>query len=599
MLTAWGYVDIIILKILFGVVGLKKNNVLRNLRFYKKECILSPFFKFLEAIMELLVPLVVAKIIDVGIPKGDMKYVWSASGLLLVFGVLGLIFAVCAQYFAAKASVGFTAKTRNALFEHIQGFSYTTLDNFGASSLITRITSDVNQVQTGINLTLRLVLRSPFIVFGSLVFAMLIDVGISSIFAGCIFLLFIIVGGISAFTVPMYGKIQKKLDTVLASVRNNLTGARVIRAFNREEQEKKEFDEKNEALTLKQIKVGRISSLLNPLTFVVVNVSIILIMHFGGVKVNVGNLTQGEVVALFNYMSQILIELLKIVKLIVNLTKASACGKRIQAVLDMPTGEIVESELNGENENAGGKVVFENVTLTYNGASAPALSKISFSAKRGETVGIIGGTGSGKTTLANLIPRFYLPTSGEVFIDGEGIESLNPSDLRQKVHIVPQKATLFSGTIRENLLWGGKASDEELWEALKVAQCDQVVKGKDGELDAEVKQDGRNFSGGQRQRLTIARAIVGNPDILILDDSSSALDYVTDANLRKAIANMKHKPTTFIISQRASSVMNSDKIIVLDDGKMVGIGTHKELLENNDVYREIYDSQFRKEVKHE
>lgn len=581
---------------------MKKNNVLRNLRFYKKECALSPLFKFLEAVMELLVPLVVAKIIDVGIPNGDMKYVWSASGILLSFGVLGLVFAVCAQYFAAKASVGFTAKTRKALFEHIQGFSYTTLDNVGASSLITRITSDVNQVQTGINLVLRLVLRSPFIVFGSLVFAMLIDAQMSAIFAGCIFLLFIIVGGISAFTVPMYGKIQKKLDTVLASVRNNLSGARVIRAFNRESQERHEFDEKNDALTLKQIKVGRISSLLNPLTFIVVNASIILIMHFGGVKVNVGNLTQGEVVALFNYMSQILIELLKLVKLIINLTKASACGKRIQAILDMPSGEDVALEENStreEGQDKRGSVVFENVTLIYNGASAPALSNISFSARKGETIGVIGGTGSGKSTLANLIPRFYLPTSGEVLIDGEKIESLTPVDLRKKVHIVPQKATLFSGTIRENLLWGGECSDDELWEALRIAQCEEVVKGKDGELSAEVKQEGRNFSGGQRQRLTIARALVGNPDILILDDSSSALDYATDSNLRKAIANMENKPTTFIISQRASSVMNSDKIIVLDDGKMVGIGTHEELLQSNDVYKEIYDSQFRKEVKHD
>lgn len=581
---------------------MKKNNVLRNLRFYKKECVLSPIFKFLESAMELLVPLVVAKIIDVGIPNENMGYVWKASAILLAFGVLGLIFAVCAQYFAAKASVGFTAKTKKALFEHIQGFSYSTLDEIGASSLITRITSDVNQVQTGINLVLRLVLRSPFIVFGSLVFAMLIDVEISSIFAGCIILLSVIVGGISAFTVPMYGRIQKKLDSVLASVRNNLTGARVIRAFNREECEKKEFDDKNDGLTLKQIKVGRVSALLNPLTFVVVNISIILIMHFGGVKVNIGKLSQGEVVALFNYMSQILVELLKIVKLIINLTKASACGKRIQAILDMPTGETViqSEEINLQNsENNSDTVVFDKVSLTYNGASAPALSNITFSAKKGETIGIIGGTGSGKTTLANLIPRFYLPTSGSVLINGERVEAIDPVTLRQKVHIVPQKATLFSGTIRENLLWGGDATDEELWQALKTAMCDQVVHDKDGELDAEVKQEGRNFSGGQRQRLTIARAIVGNPDILILDDSSSALDYATDTNLRKAILHLEHKPTTFIISQRASSVMNSDKIIVLDDGKMVGMGTHKTLLETNKIYKEIYDSQFRKEVKHD
>lgn len=580
---------------------MKQNNVLRNLKFYKKECVLAPLFKFLESAMELLVPLVVAKIIDVGIPNGDMSYVWKASAILFAFGVMGLVFAIFAQYFAAKASVGFTSKTRKALFDHIQNFSYSTLDDLGASSLITRITSDVNQIQTGVNLVLRLVLRSPFIVLGALVFALLINVEISLIFAGCIFLLSLIVGGISAFTVPMYGKIQKKLDAVLASVRNNLIGARVIKAFNREGAEKKEFDDKNNEFTYKQIKVGRISALLNPLTFVIVNVSIVLIMHFGGIKVNIGELSQGEVVALFNYMSQILIELLKLVKLIINLTKAFACGKRVQAILDIPAGEYVSSDSN-ENEaekTNSDKVVFNDVSLTYNGSSAPAISNISFSAKKGETIGIIGGTGSGKTTVANLIPRFYLPSSGEILIDGKNSASYNPVDLRKKVHIVPQKATLFSGTIRENLLWGGEASDEELWDALKTAMCDNVVKDKDGELDAEVKQDGRNFSGGQRQRLTIARALVGNPEILILDDSSSALDYATDAKLRKAILDLEKKPTTFIISQRASSVMNADKIIVLDDGKMVGIGTHEELLSTNEVYKEIYDSQFRKEVKHE
>lgn len=577
---------------------MKKNNILRYLGDYKKECILSPIFKFLESGMELLVPLVVAKIIDEGIPSGNKNYIFGACGVLLGFGVLGLIFAVFAQYFAAKASVGFGKKTRRELFAHVEGFSYTTLDKLGAPTLITRITSDINQVQTGINVFLRLVLRSPFIVFGSLIFAMTINVEISSIFAISILILAVIVGGIMAINIPLYKKIQSKLDGVLTGVRNNLTGARVVRAFNRENAERDEFNSKNDVLTREQIKTGRLASLLNPLTFAVVNIAIVLIMKFGSVKVNIGELTQGEVVALFNYMSQILIELIKLARLILNLTKAIACGKRIQAVLDIPTGEVVEQNLDGsDSENA---VEFKHVTLTYESASAPSLSDIDFAVKKGETVGIIGGTGSGKSSLANLIPRFYLATEGDVFVNGENVKSLDPVALREKIHIVPQKASLFSGTIRDNLLWGGNVSDDEIWKALEIAQCKDVVENKDGGLDAIVSQDGRNFSGGQRQRLTVARGIIGNPEILILDDSSSALDYATDQALRSSIAKMENKPTTFIISQRASSVMNADKIIVLDDGKAVGSGTHEELLKNCEVYKEIYSSQFRKgEESHE
>lgn len=571
---------------------MKKNNILRYLGDYKKECILSPIFKFLESGMELLVPLVVAKIIDNGISNADKGYIFGACGVLLAFGVLGLIFAVCAQYFAAKASVGFGKKTRRELFAHVEAFSYTTLDKLGAPTLITRITSDINQIQTGINVFLRLVLRSPFIVFGSLFFAMTIDVKISSIFAIAILILGIIVGGIMAINVPLYKKIQTKLDGVLTGVRNNLTGARVVRAFNRENAEKKEFDSKNDVLTHEQIKTGRLASLLNPLTFAVVNVAIVLIMKFGAVEVNTGNLTNGQVVALFNYMSQILIELIKLARLILNLTKAIACGKRVQAVLDIPAGEPVEqNDAIGDPANA---VEFKNVTLTYESASAPSLTNIDFAVKKGDTIGIIGGTGSGKSSLANMIPRFYLATEGDVFVNGKNVKSLDPVALREKIHVVPQKASLFSGTIRENLLWGGNASDEEIWKALEIAQCKEVVENKDGGLDAVVSQDGRNFSGGQRQRLTVARGLIGNPEILILDDSSSALDYATDSALRKSISEMENKPTTFIISQRASSVMNADKIIVLDDGKTVGIGTHKSLLDTCDVYKEIYASQFRK-----
>lgn len=571
---------------------MKKNNILRYLGDYKKECILSPIFKFLESGMELLVPLVVAKIIDNGISNADKVYIFGACGVLLAFGVLGLIFAVCAQYFAAKASVGFGKKTRRELFAHVEAFSYTTLDKLGAPTLITRITSDINQIQTGINVFLRLVLRSPFIVFGSLFFAMTIDVKISSIFAIAILILGIIVGGIMAINVPLYKKIQTKLDGVLTGVRNNLTGARVVRAFNRENAEKKEFDSKNDVLTHEQIKTGRLASLLNPLTFAVVNVAIVLIMKFGAVEVNTGNLTNGQVVALFNYMSQILIELIKLARLILNLTKAIACGKRVQAVLDIPAGEPVEqNDAIGDPANA---VEFKNVTLTYESASAPSLTNIDFAVKKGDTIGIIGGTGSGKSSLANMIPRFYLATEGDVFVNGKNVKSLDPVALREKIHVVPQKASLFSGTIRENLLWGGNASDEEIWKALEIAQCKEVVENKDGGLDAVVSQDGRNFSGGQRQRLTVARGLIGNPEILILDDSSSALDYATDSALRKSISEMENKPTTFIISQRASSVMNADKIIVLDDGKTVGIGTHKSLLDTCDVYKEIYASQFRK-----
>lgn len=571
---------------------MKKNNILRYLGDYRKECVLSPIFKFLESAMELFVPLVVAKIIDQGIPNKDDGFIWSASGILLLFGTLGLAFAVCAQFFAAKASVGFGTKVRRELFVKIQSFPYSTLDKLGAPTLITRITSDINQIQSGVNLTLRLVLRSPFIVFGSLIFAMTIDAKISSIFVVAILLLGLIVGGIMLINIPLYKKIQGKLDGVLMGVRNNLTGSRVVRAFNREEAEKDIFNAKNEELTTEQIKTGRIASLLNPLTFAVVNVAIVLIMRFGAVEVNIGTLTQGEVVALFNYMSQILIELIKLARLILNITKSIASGKRVQSVLDMESGELVVETIEQTHSNA--VVEFKNVSLIYDNAGAPSLTNISFTVNKGETVGIIGGTGSGKTSLVNLIPRFYLCSDGEVLIDGKNVLTQDPAELRKKIHIVPQKATLFSGSIRENLLWGGLESDDRLWQALEIAQCKEVVENKDGGLDAVVAQDGRNFSGGQRQRLTVARGLVGNPDILILDDSSSALDYATDAALRKAITEMENKPTTFIVSQRASSVLNADKIIVLDDGKMVGLGTHQELINSCKEYSEIYYSQFGK-----
>lgn len=573
---------------------MKKNNILRFLGEYKKECVLSPLFKFLESAMELFVPLVVAKIIDNGILKNNVNYIWSAGGILLLFGALGLVFAVFAQYFASKAAVGFSKRARRELFTHIQGFSYGSLDKLGAPTLITRISDDVNQIQTGINITLRLILRSPFIVFGSLIFAMLIDIKISSIFAVAILLLGIIVGVIMTVSLPLYKKIQTKLEGVLTGVRNNLTGARVVRAFNRESAEECEFNQKNQTLASEQIKVGRITSLLNPLTFAVVNIAIVLIMKFGAVRVNIGDLTQGEVVALFNYMSQILVELIKLARFVLNLTKAIACGKRVQSVLDLPTGESVEPAEYPEKQEGEYIVEFNNVSLTYDGAKAPSLEGIDFNIKRGETIGVIGGTGSGKTSLANLIPRFYPATEGNIKFKGSDIKTIPAELLRSKIHVVPQKAVLFQGTIRDNLLWGGVASDDELWRALEIAQCKDVVLDKEGKLDAVVKQDGRNFSGGQRQRLTIARALVGNPEILILDDSSSALDYATDFNLRKSICNMDNKPTTIIISQRASSVMSADKIIVLDDGYMVAKGTHEELLKISSVYREIYYSQFRK-----
>lgn len=573
-------------------------DLLVHLKNYKKECVFAPLFKMLEAIFELLVPLVMAAIIDTGIERNDIAYIVKMCVVLILLGVVGLVSSVTAQYFAAKAATGFGTSVRHALFAHIQKFSFSSLDKVGTSTLITRLTSDINQTQSGVNMVLRLFLRSPFIVFGAMIMAFTIDVKSAWIFVVAIPLLAVVVCGITYISIPLYRKVQNKLDAVVLTTRENLTGVRVIRAFHLEEEEKEEFQKKNHDLMSMQMFVGRISGLMNPVTYVMVNAATAYLIYVGALQVDVGVISQGEVVALVNYMGQILIELIKLANLIVTITKAIACGNRIQNVFEMPEGERkIACDMTEElPEKSDEMVVFSHVGLTYENAAAEVLTDISFVAKKGETIGVIGGTGSGKTSLVHLIPGFYPHTAGSICIDGKDIRSYSREELKDKVGIVLQKAVLFAGTIRENLCWGKEdATEEELMEALEIAQAKDVVEKKAAKLDEMVAQGGKNFSGGQKQRLTIARALVKKPEILILDDSASALDYATDAALRKAIAEMEGQTTVFIVSQRASSVQNADKILVLEDGELVGMGKHEELLEGCQVYQEIYYSQFPEE----
>ena len=565
---------------------------------YKKECVLGPLFKLLEASFELMVPLVMAAVIDVGIANGDRGYIGRMCLVMAALGVIGLVCSITAQFFAAKASVGVAAKLRHALFAHIQELSFTEMDTAGTSTLITRMTSDINQVQNGLNLALRLLLRSPFVVFGAMVMAFTIDVPAALVFVVAIPLLAVVVFGVMLWTMPRYNKVQAGLDRVLGNTRENLTGVRVIRAFGREEAETGRFETENNALTKLQEHVGRVSALMNPVTYVIINLATVVLIWVGAVRVDTAIITQGAVVALINYMSQILVELIKLANLIINITKALACASRVQGVLDTESSMEAPQALSNVVEQNQERVTFRNVALTYQGAGAASLSGLSFSVKPGETVGVIGGTGSGKSSLVNLIPRFYDATQGDVLVDGHNVRDYPLASLREKVGVVPQRAVLFTGTIRDNLKWGKPdATDEELWQALETAQARDFVEEKPGGLDEPVSQGGKNFSGGQRQRLTIARALVRKPEILILDDSASALDFATDARLRKAIRQMEGGPTVFIVSQRASSIRYADKIIVLDDGEAVGIGTHEELLKHCEVYREIFESQFQREER--
>lgn len=567
------------------------------LKDYKKESILAPLFKLLEAFFELMVPLVMANIIDYGISNRNMGYIGKMGLVLLLLGVVGLASSITAQFFAAKAAVGVSTKLRQALFDHIEDLSFTDIDKAGTSTMITRMTSDVNQVQSGINMTLRLFLRSPIIVFGAMIMAFTIDVKCALIFVVAIPLLSIVVFGIILSTIPMYKKVQSRLDQVLGITRENLTGVRVIRAFHQEAKEEERFRENNEALSAMQIFVGKISACMNPVTYVIVNGAIIALIYTGAVQVNIGNLSQGEVVAIINYMNQILVELVKLANLIVTMTKALACAERVASVFDIGADAAY---VGAQNQKLADKVDksapfldFKHVSLTYQGAGAPTLQDMNFTINRGDTVGIIGGTGSGKTSLVNLIPGFYPATEGEILLEGRDIRTMSDEELRGRIGVVPQKAVLFKGTIRSNLQWGKPdATEEEMWKALELAQASEVVDGKPGKLDATVAQNGKNFSGGQRQRLTIARALVREPEILILDDSASALDYATDAKLRAALRTLEDKTTTFIVSQRASTIRHADKIIVLDDGEIAGVGTHDELLKDCTIYQEIYYSQY-------
>ena len=567
------------------------------LKDYKKESILAPLFKLLEAFFELMVPLVMANIIDYGISNRNMGYIGKMGLLLLLLGVVGLASSITAQFFAAKAAVGVSTKLRQALFDHIEDLSFTDIDKAGTSTMITRMTSDVNQVQSGINMTLRLFLRSPIIVFGAMIMAFTIDVKCALIFVVAIPLLSIVVFGIILSTIPMYKKVQSRLDQVLGITRENLTGVRVIRAFHQEAKEEERFRENNEALSAMQIFVGKISACMNPVTYIIVNGAIIALIYTGAVQVNIGNLSQGEVVAIINYMNQILVELVKLANLIVTMTKALACAERVASVFDIGADAAYvgaqDQKLADKVDKSAPFLDFKHVSLTYQGAGAPTLQDMNFTVNRGDTVGIIGGTGSGKTSLVNLIPGFYPATEGEILLEGRDIKTMSDEELRGRIGVVPQKAVLFKGTIRSNLRWGKPdATEEEMWKALELAQASEVVEGKDGKLDATVAQNGKNFSGGQRQRLTIARALVREPEILILDDSASALDYATDAKLRAALRTLEDKTTTFIVSQRASTIRHADKIIVLDDGEIAGVGTHDELLKDCTVYQEIYYSQY-------
>ncbi len=563
----------------------------RFLRKYKLECVMAPLFKLLEACFDLLVPIVVKSIMDIGIKNRDTSYVLYGCLILVALGIIGLLCAIVAQYFAARAAVGTSAGLRRELFAHLSRLSYTESDKLGRASMITRMTSDINQVQNGVNLTLRLFLRSPIIVFGSLIMAAVITPVSVPVFSGVIAVLAVIVFTIILAGIPLYKRVQSRLDSVTGKTRQTLTGARVVRAFNKQEGEKREFAEANNAHTDVQNFTGKISALMNPLTYVTVNIGIIFILYISSAEIQVGNMSQGDLFALYNYMSQILVELVKMANTIFTMTKAVACGHRIQAVFDIPAG----MENGGETAFCADApaVEFMSVSLTYHGAGAPSLENIDFSAERGSIVGIIGGTGSGKSTLINMIPRFYEASEGEVFVLGRAVADYDLDTLRESIAIVPQKAVLFKGTVRSNLLWGkGDATDEEMWEALRLAEAADFVLDAGG-LDAPVEQLGRNFSGGQRQRLTIARALIRRAPIIIFDDSASALDFATEARLRRSIASLDYAPTVFIISQRTSSIAHADKIIVLDSGEAVGIGTHEELLESCSVYREIYDSQFK------
>jgi ATP-binding cassette subfamily B multidrug efflux pump len=589
--------------------SVKMENTMKKLlvylKDYKKESVLGPLFKLLEATFELIVPLVMAAIIDTGVATGDKSYIMKMCMVLVLLAVIGLTCSVTAQYFAAKAAVGFATKLRHALFAHIESLSFTEMDTVGTATLITRMTSDVNQVQNGVNLVLRLFLRSPFIVFGAMVMAFTIDVKAALVFVVTIPLLSIIVFGIMLISIPLYKKVQSALDKVLGITRENLTGSRVIRAFNKEDDEKVHFNENNDLLTRAQIYVGKISALMNPLTYVIINGAIVVLVWTGAVRVDNGYITQGEVVALINYMSQILVELVKLANLIININKSIACGNRIQSIFEMQPSitdgsgqkvDKVRTDTADRSEEAEYAVEFSHVGLTYAGAGDESLTDIDFKVKKGETIGIIGGTGSGKSSVVNLIPRFYDVTSGFIKVDGKDVKDYPLEELRGKIGTVLQKAVLFHGTIRENLKWGNPdATEEDLNRAITVAQAKEFVDNKEGGLDFEIEQGGKNLSGGQRQRLTIARAVVKKPEILILDDSASALDFATDAALRKAIREMEGETTVFIVSQRAASIQHADRIVVLDDGKIVGLGTSEELLESCEVYQEIYNSQFKKQ----
>ncbi len=571
------------------------------LKQYRKESILAPLFKMLEATFDLLVPIVVSDIIKTGIGNGDAAYIWTRCGLLVLMALIGLLCSFTAQYFAARAAIGTSTGLRHQLMAHIQSLSFSELDTLGISTLITRMTSDVNQVQNGLNMFLRLFLRSPFIVAGAMIAAFTIDTQVALIFVAAIPVLSVIVFGIMRVTSPMYKRVQGNLDAVTGATRENLSGVRVVRAFGREDAEEQQFVAQNSRLTDMQLKVGRIAALMNPLTYVVVNIGIIAILYFGAGKVEGGTLLSGDIVALVNYMNQILVELVKLANLVVLLTRAIASMGRISQVLDtessmhFPEKDVSDAKGNADEEKSADEVRFDHVSLQYRGAGDESLTDVTFTAKRGQTIGVIGGTGSGKTTLVSLISRFYDATSGTVMLFGRPIADYPQAELRRRVAVVMQKAQLFQGTIRSNLLWGNEnATDDELWHALEIAQAAEFVRAKPGKLDETVEQGGRNLSGGQRQRLTIARALVGHPDIVILDDSASALDYATDAALRKALRTLPEGTTLFIVSQRTSSLRHADQIIVLDDGHVAGIGTHDELMQGCDVYREIHESQFRK-----
>ena len=571
------------------------------IRDYKFESILGPLFKLFEACLDLIVPLVMAYIIDKGIGGNDKGLIIRLCLVLVGLGFVGLTFSITAQFFAAKASVGFIKQVKHAVFSHIQKLSFSDIDRLGTNTLITRLTSDMNQIQTGVNLTLRLFLRSPFIVLGAVVMAFTIDTHIAVIFVITIIVLSAVVFGVMHWCIPRYKEVQSALDKVLEKTRENLTGVRVIRAFCKEDEEIRNFEASNTFLTGISKKVGMVSSLMNPLTYVIINIGIAALIYKGAIRVEDGALTQGQIVALYNYMSQILIELVKFANMFLNITRSIACGNRVQSILEIEPGmeEGTDVFVKDEDENADSMVEFENVTLNYNGKASPdkeenALNNISFTVKKGETVGIIGGTGSGKTSLVSLIPRFYDASEGEIRVKGKAVADYGFKELRKTVAVVLQKASLFKGSIRDNIKWGNEtATDDEIMEAVHIAQAEDVVNSKEGKLDFIIEQEGRNLSGGQKQRLSIARALVGKPEILILDDSSSALDYATDLALRKAINALDYKPTVFIVSQRTSSIMQADKIVVLDDGDMVGLGKHEELLATCEVYKEIYNSQYR------